>query len=146
MIHVCAHLSTLKKLRGRPRTVRTQENVEAVRASIQQLPKHSACKHAMALGISSWSLRRILHADLKMHPYKMYAQELSKRDHANCRAISAENLEQVPTAAIILSSDEAHSHISGATNKQNFRYWGKRNPRELLLCSSGLWCDQPVLF
>jgi len=52
----------------------------------------------MALGISSRSLRRILHADLrvKLHPYKiMLAQELSERDHANHRAISAEILEQV---------------------------------------------------
>ena len=72
------------------------ENVEAVRASIQQLPKRSARKHAMALGISSQNLRRILHADLKLHPYKMMlAQELSERDHANRRATSAEILEQV---------------------------------------------------
>jgi hypothetical protein len=86
----------------------------------------------MALGISSQSLRRILHADLKLHPYKMMlAQELSERDHANRRAISAEILEQVPAAAVLLSSDEAHFHISGAVNKQNFHYWAERNPREL---------------
>jgi hypothetical protein len=57
----------------------------------------------MALGIPSRSLRRILLADLKLHPYKMMlAQELSERDHANCRAISAEILEQVPAAAVLL--------------------------------------------
>ena len=107
------------------------ENVKAVRASIQQSPKRSARKHAMALGISSQSFRRILHADLKLHPYKMMlAQELSERDHANRRAISAEILEQVPVAAV-LSNDEAHFHLSGAVNKQNFHYWAERNPREL---------------
>jgi len=92
-----ANGSTLKrKSPGRPRTIRTPENVEAVRASIQQSPKRSARKNAMALGISSQSLRRILHAYLKLHPYKMMlTQELSERDHANCRAISAEILEQV---------------------------------------------------
>jgi hypothetical protein len=95
--------------------------VEAVRASIQQSPKRSARKHAMALGISSWSLRRMLHADLKLHPYKMMlAQELSDRDHANRRAISAEILEQGPAAAVLLSSDEAHFHISGAVKKKSF--------------------------
>jgi len=125
--------STLKrKSPGRPRTVRTPENVEAVRASIQQSPKRSARKHAMALGISSRSLRRILHTDLKLHPYKiMLAQELIERDQANRRAISAEILEQVPTAAVLLSSDEAHFHTSGAVNKQNFRYWAERNPRDV---------------
>jgi len=56
--------STLKrKSAGRPRTVRMPENVGAVTASIQQSPKRSARKHAMALGISNRSLRRILHAD-----------------------------------------------------------------------------------
>jgi hypothetical protein len=75
----------------------------------------------MALGISSRSLRRILHADLKLHPYKMMlAQELSERDHASRRAISAEILEQVPAAAVLLSSDEAHFHISGAIKKAVF--------------------------
>jgi len=87
----------------------------------------------------------------------MLAQEISERDHANCRAISAEILEQVPAAAVLLNSDEAHFHLSGAVNKQNFRYWVKRNPRELqerplhslhitLVCSCRLWCDRPVLF
>ena len=78
--------STLKrKSRGRPRTVRTPENVEAVRASIQQSPKLSARKHAMALGISSRSLRRILHTYLKLHPYKMMlAQELTFKNRASC--------------------------------------------------------------
>jgi hypothetical protein len=99
--------------------------VETVRASIQQSAKRPAHKHAMTLGKSSRSLRRILHADLKLHPYKiMLAQELSERDHANRRTISAEILEEVPAAALLLSSDEAHFHINGALNKQIFRYQG----------------------
>jgi hypothetical protein len=61
----------------------------------------------------------------------MLAQELSERDHANRRAISAEILEQVPTAAVLLSGDEAHFHISGVINKQNFFFFFERNPREL---------------
>ena len=59
--------STLKrKSPGRPRTVRTPENVEAVRAASQPSPRRSARKLAMALGISIRSLRRILHADLTL--------------------------------------------------------------------------------
>ena len=47
----------------------------------------------------------------------MLAQELSERDHANHRAVSAEILEQVPAGAVLLSSDEAQFHLSGAINK-----------------------------
>ena len=73
-----------KKSPGRPRTVRTPENVEAVRASIPKSPKRSTRKHATAMSISNRSLRRILHAELKLHPYKMmFAQELSERDHVS---------------------------------------------------------------
>jgi hypothetical protein len=31
----------------------------------------------------------------------------------------------------VLSSDEAHFHLSGCVNKQNFRYWAENNPRQL---------------
>jgi hypothetical protein len=30
----------------------------------------------------------------------------------------------------VLSSDEAHFHLSGCVNKQNFRYWTENNPRQ----------------
>jgi len=74
--------STLKrKPPGQPQSVRTPENVQTVRASIEQSPRHSARKHAAALGISDRSVRRMLHQELRMHPYKMMlAQELSERD------------------------------------------------------------------
>lgn len=56
---------------GRPKLVRTPENVGAVRAAFEQSPRHSARKHATALSMSNCSLRRILHEDIKFHPYKM---------------------------------------------------------------------------
>ena len=31
----------------------------------------------------------------------------------------------------IWMNDEAHFHVSGFVNKQNFRYWSQANPREL---------------
>jgi hypothetical protein len=50
----------------------------------------------------------------------MLTRELSERDHAKRRAISAEILEQVPAAAVLLSSNEAHFRISGAVKKTVF--------------------------
>ena len=31
----------------------------------------------------------------------------------------------------LIVSDEAHFHLNGTVNKQNFRYWASENPREL---------------
>ena len=39
--------------------------------------------------------------------------------------------QHVPHAAVVLFSDEAHFHLCGAVNKQNFRYWAENSPREL---------------
>ncbi|CAK9820222.1 hypothetical protein ANTPLA_LOCUS10503 [Anthophora plagiata] len=60
-----------RKPPGRPKNVRTSENIAAVRASIEQSPARSARKHAKALGISERTVRRILHTDLHLHPYKI---------------------------------------------------------------------------
>lgn len=122
----------IKKGGGRPRSVRNPQNIDAVRRSVQQSPKRSAIKHARALHISDRSVRRILHQDLRFHPYKMVVvQQLSEQDHEN-RAIACANiLENVPEDAVVFFSDESHFHLSGCVNHQNFRYWSGHNPREL---------------
>ena len=87
--HVTASGSALpRKPSGRHRNIRTRENVQRVRASIEQSLRRSARKHAAALGISDRTVRRILHADLRMHPYKMMvAQELNVTDWETCRTL-----------------------------------------------------------
>ena len=48
-----------------------------VRASIQKSPRRSARKYAAAVRLSDRSVRRILHRDLRMLPYKIaIAQKL----------------------------------------------------------------------
>ena len=64
--------SALKKKPVRQKTIRTPENVAAVRVALIKSPKRrSARKHALSLNLSSRSLRRILHSDLNFHPYKV---------------------------------------------------------------------------
>ena len=102
-----------------------------VRASIQQSPKHFALKHAAALELSDRSVRRILHRDLRMHPYKtMVIQKLSERHFETRRAVCEEILQNIPPGAIFISFDEVHFHLSGTVNKQNFPYWAAENPQE----------------
>ena len=62
--------STTRRKTGVPRPIRSSENIEAVRASILQSPRHSARKYAFALGLSDRSVIRILHDDLHCHPHR----------------------------------------------------------------------------
>lgn len=118
---------------GRPRSVRTPENIARVRESVVRSPKRSAKKHGIALQISDRSVRRILHHDLNFHPYKMQvAQQLLDRDKVLrlefCQTLRR-LMNQHPTLINnLLMSDEAHFHLSGTVNKQNMRYWSAENP------------------
>ncbi|GJQ77883.1 hypothetical protein Trydic_g16135 [Trypoxylus dichotomus] len=53
------------------RTIRTPANTEAVRASVLRSPRRSTTKHAAAPGLSDRSIRRIVHDNLHIHPYKI---------------------------------------------------------------------------
>jgi hypothetical protein len=80
--------------------------------------------------MSDHSLRRILHLDLNFHPFKiMVSQELSPADYTNRQNLCEQMLAQITPGAAFFSSDDANFHLSGAVNKQNFRYWAKNNPR-----------------
>ena len=73
------------------------------------------------------------------------AQELNQDDFANCQNLCENLLEQIAPEAAFFSSDEAHFHLCGAVNKQNFRYWAESNPQiiqEIPLYSPKLtvWC------
>jgi len=56
--------STVMKKGGSVKTVRTPQNVDAVRASFEQSPRRSAVHHSKKLGLSESSVRHILHLDL----------------------------------------------------------------------------------
>ena len=125
--------STLnRKPPGSPRTAQTPENIKVVRESILQSPRCSECKHAVALGMSNMSGRRILHQDLKFHPYKMMVtQELTERDWESRRELCAKILQTAHRDAVLMCSNEAHFHLNSCVNKQNFRYWSETNPQQV---------------
>lgn len=69
---------------GSGRYVRTPENIQRVRLAVQRSPSRSAVRHAAALRISDRTVRRILHKDLKFHPYKIQvAQQLKPQARAS---------------------------------------------------------------
>lgn len=121
-----------KKKPGPSKTTRTPENVERVKQAVLQSPKRSARKHASALRISDRTLRRILHQDLKFHPYKLaVVQKLNPRDFDSRQRTCEAIVENQPNNTVVFFSDEAHFHLSGCVSKQNMRYLSGVNPQEL---------------
>jgi hypothetical protein len=88
--------STVKKKGGSVKTVRTPQNIEAVRASFEQIPRRPAVLHSKKLGLSESSVRRILHLDLHFHPYKIQVvQKLEEGDAAKRLVFSQQMLDLI---------------------------------------------------
>ena len=107
-----------------------------VREATERSPHRSARRHSVSLGLSEASVRRILHKDLNFFPYKIQVTHaLHERDYVNrvnfCQTfLQLINQNQEPVNNLLMS-DEAHFHLSGFVNKQNFHYWSATNPKEL---------------
>lgn len=124
------------KFTGGVRTVRTPENIERVRQAVGRSPRRSAARHSIALQISERSLLRILHSDLHFHPYKIQVVHKLKDPDKPVRVAFCRRFLQIlendeNQINFLLMSDEAHFHLSGYVNKQNFRYWAEENPHQL---------------
>ena len=142
-------VSNVKKT-GRPRSVRTQENIAVVRDNVTVSPRKSVRRRAQQLNLSPSSLHDILSKDLKMHAYKIQlTQELKPADHGKrhrfAQWVLARQVENENFTKRIIFSDEAHFHLSGYVNKQNCRIWGNENPRvtvehEMHPQRTTVWC------
>ena len=71
-------------------------------------------------------MRRILHNDLHYHPYKIQiVQALNTHDYGARVRFCQEMLDLINEDEDLVNniwvSDEAHFHVSGFVNKQNFR-------------------------
>ena len=72
-----------KPKREKPKTLRTPENIAAVAESVCEVPSTSIHHRPQQLNISETSLRRIMHKDLGMTPYKVQlVQVLKPMDHS----------------------------------------------------------------
>jgi hypothetical protein len=128
--------STLKKKGGSVKTVCTPENIAIVREAIERSPHCSVRRHSVSLGLSEASIRRILHKDLHFYPYKIQVTHaLHERDYVNrvnfCQTFLQLINQNQNLLNNLLMSDEAHVHLSGFVNKQNFCYCSATNPTEL---------------
>ena len=101
-----------------------------VNVSIYQSLLRSVRKHAAVLDLSIRSLRSILHKYLQMHPYKMILNRNSAKEIRNIAEYCEWKFNMFPLL-ILFFCDDAHFHLCGSVNRQNFRYWSQKNPHEL---------------
>ncbi|XP_045504404.1 uncharacterized protein LOC123701036 [Colias croceus] len=121
--------TTGSKKSGRPRSVRTVENIELVASSVQRQPQLSIRKRQSQLGMSRATVHRILRSDLNLKPYKIQiVQELRETDFDLRLNFVNTMLEKFDDYQNIFFSDEAHFHLDGYVNRQNCRFWGNTNP------------------
>lgn len=120
-----------EKNQGPARTERSPQTIDLLRLSVLWSRTRPARKHTAAVGLSNRSVRRILHEELKFHPYKLsVVQELNPRDFATWEN-ACEALLCMPHDTIVFFSDEALVHLSGRVNRENMSYWSPNNPRQL---------------
>jgi len=117
---------------GRRRPRRSDENIEAVQASIERLPTKSSHHRSSQLGISRTSLRRIIRDDLKLFPYKIQVtlrflpiDKPRLLDYANFVVNVAQTDDDFWQK--IIMSNEAHFSLNGTVNKQNCRFYANEN-------------------
>jgi hypothetical protein len=58
-------------------------------------------------------------------------QELSDHDMADSTMIAKNLTGMLSDDVFIITTDEAHFHLSGCVNKQNCCYWGEENSQQL---------------
>lgn len=115
---------------------RSLMNQEMVFDSVLTSPTTSLRRRSQQLAIPLSSLHRIMKKELHLHPYKLQlTQELKAGDHGKHRQFVEwfQNM-QINDADFprkIIFSDEAHFHMSGFVNKQNFRLWGTENSQQI---------------
>lgn len=100
---------------------------------VKQNPRLSVRRIAAATGSSRATVQRILTLDLKLHPFKFQmVQALNPQDYKKRLEFGETMKTRFASYRNIIFSDEAHFHLDGVVNKQNYRFWSKNNPQLLL--------------
>jgi hypothetical protein len=80
---------------------------------------------------SQTTIRRIL-KEMKFHPYKLKIHHMLRpQDHQKRIEHAQAQLNLITCSQFlknVIFSDEAHFHVHGSVNHQNFRYWSEENP------------------
>ena len=121
---------------GRPKSARSQENIDAIRDSIGQSPRKSLQRGSQAIGINREFKRRTLVKDLQLYPYRIQIKhKLTQADMEKHVAMCCWFCDKVDENPDFLDdlwfSDEAHFLLSDHVNSKNI-FWGSTPPEDCL--------------
>lgn len=118
-----------EKHSGRRKTGRSQENIDAVQAVLENNPSGLSCR-VNTLGLPSATFNRIVRIDLRWHPYKMQVRhQLKPGDFARRTAFCEWFLEKNRNPRFLhnfVIGDEAGFAMNGQVNTQNVRKYAPR--------------------
>jgi len=124
--------SVLEMKRPRPASVRTPANIEAVHMALIRSTSKSTRRASTELGISRWSLQRILHSDLHIFPYNItIMHKLMAIDKEQRLQFALWAMEEEAVLHNTWLTDEAYLHLYGVVNKQNIQFWVRELPHTL---------------
>src|SRR6185437_7296931 len=126
-------LDNQKAKSGRPKTGRSEENVERVRLANIENRQSSSRKLAHELDLSPSSTFRILKQDLRLFPYRIQnRQSLTDRDKEARMAFAQRFKQQHENDPLFIRrvhfSDESHFGLDGRVNSHNAIFWGSEKP------------------
>lgn len=124
---------------GRPSLI-TDETIDAVTEIMDALKTSGAIPNsrniAGSLDLSAATVWRILRAHLHLFPYKIQIGQLlteSQKERRTQFCINfLSNFIENDLYKDILFSDEAYFSVNGLVNRQNTRFWGSEQPREVV--------------
>lgn len=111
----------------------TPQNVQAVEEIVKRNPQKSIRRAAAEARLSNSTTYRIMRKGLKLFPYKIQCHQAITNTALRQREDFAhEILKMIDDSTIDVGclwfTDEAHFHLEGFVNKQNWRIWGTENP------------------
>lgn len=122
---------------GRPVTATTPKMIKRVRERIRRNPVRSMRKMASQLGISDYSVRKIVHNRLNMRSYMFAAgQDLSDPKKRKVRVDLCRKLLKEKSCGTILFSDEKIFTVLPPRNRKNTRVIGRSRKGKCQIFSS----------
>jgi hypothetical protein len=111
---------------GRERSVRSEDNIAAVRDSVIHSPKKSIRRRSQELHVPWTSVYRMLRLDLNLYPYQVHIMHKLTLFDKGRRVEMSEwfngRMEVDPEwIKNLWFSDEAHFHLDGVVSSHNYR-------------------------